>query len=334
MDREELAALVQSYASPYIDARPHGVLSVGVCDATMRQRFVFGRVDPAVRPVYEIGSITKVFTAILFADLVETGLLRADDPLEKFLGHLVAKPFPAGGVTLQQLVTHTSGLPRLPRNIWWRSVIHDWRNPYAKYTADDLYRYLARFRPRDRGHDPVAKYSNLGVALLAHVMSLVTGHTFATMVEERISRRIGLRETFVSTVSTGPPLVQGYGRKGKPMRPWDAGLFVGAGGLCASLQDMLTFLRAQFAEDALSCMRQCHRDTGIAVVDSPLHMGWGWMVGPSGMVVHNGRTGGHSSWIGFHLIRQAGVVVMSNYADGSDLDTIGLGIAKQIVGIT
>jgi len=128
--------------------------------------------------VFEIGSITKVFTALLLADTVARGEVKLTDPVEKYL--------PAEGrpksvdnkpISLLDLVTYTSGLPRLPTNF----SPQDKANPYADYTVEQLYKFLSEYTPR---YYPGShyEYANLGFGLLGHVLALQAGRSYEELV--------------------------------------------------------------------------------------------------------------------------------------------------------
>src|SRR5208283_4407870 len=112
--------------------------------------------------VFEIGSITKVFTALLLADMAQRGEVALTDPVSKYLPKGVKMPGRNGhAIMLQDLATHTSGLPRLPSNMKPK----DFMNPYADYTPELLYQFLSSYElPRDPGSK--WEYSNLGAGLL------------------------------------------------------------------------------------------------------------------------------------------------------------------------
>ena len=143
----------------------------GQTDAIIKERRAVAGVVEATRPatlygdaeaIYEIGSISKVFTATLLADMVNRGEVALAEPIAKFLPKTVKVPERNGKqITLQDLATHKSALPRLPTNLQPK----DPTNPYADYTVDNLYAFLnSHTLTRDIGAQE--EYSNLGVGLL------------------------------------------------------------------------------------------------------------------------------------------------------------------------
>ena len=143
---------------------------------------------------FEIGSITKVFTASVLADMVAKGEVKLDDPVAKYLPTSVKIPTRNGRqITLLDLATQSSGLPRMPDNLHPK----DEANPYADYTVDQMYSFLSSYQlPRDIGSK--YEYSNLGVGLLGHALALRAGKSYEDLVTERILRPLGMNDTRIT----------------------------------------------------------------------------------------------------------------------------------------
>ena len=165
---------VRAILANRIDVQHQGVgIVVGLIDRHGRRIVAHGTFDKDTRPVngdtlFEIGSATKVFTSLLLAEAVKRGEVALDDPVAKYLPSSVKVPERGGRkITLLDLATHTSGLPRLPLNMNPK----DASNPYADYTVQQMYEFLASYTlPRDPGS--MYEYSNLGGGLLGHVLAL------------------------------------------------------------------------------------------------------------------------------------------------------------------
>ena len=181
-----------------IDAQRRGVgIVVGVIEPAGRRVVSYGRFqagDP--RPlngdtVFEIGSVTKVFTALLLADMVQRGEAAMDDPVSKYLPPEIKVPERDGRlITLQDLATHSSGLPRLPTNL----TPKDPANPYADYSVEQLYEFLPTYElTRDIGSK--YEYSNLGGGLLGHVLARGAGMDYEALVRSRICELLGMDST-------------------------------------------------------------------------------------------------------------------------------------------
>src|SRR5688572_26776425 len=234
-----------------LQARVDGGKAVGIVagtiDATGKRTIAaYGTPGPGALTldadsVFEIGSITKVFTAILLADMAERGEVALDDPIRKFLPATVRVPSRAGrSITLLDLSTQTSGLPRLPDNL----KPADLRNPYADYTVAQMYDFLSRHElRRDIGAE--FEYSNLGVGLLGHVLALHAGMSYEALVKQRILDPLGMTHTAVTlTPWMTEHLAKGHDAKGAVAANWDIPTLAGAGALRSTLNDMLKFARA------------------------------------------------------------------------------------------
>jgi serine-type D-Ala-D-Ala carboxypeptidase/endopeptidase len=191
--------------------------------------------------IFEIGSITKVFTSLLLADMVNRREVALDDPAAKYLPELVQMPERSGkSITLHDLSTHTSGLPRLPSNFKPKDPF----NPYADYSVDDLYQFLSGYElPRDPGSE--FEYSNLGGGLLGHVLACRAGTDYENLIRSRITQPLGMPDTRI-TLSSSMKQRMATGHSGMlaPVANWDLPTLAGAGALRSSANDMLTFLEA------------------------------------------------------------------------------------------
>jgi CubicO group peptidase (beta-lactamase class C family) len=294
-----------------------------------------GPSPPAANTIFEIGSVTKVFTATLLAVMVEEGLVTLEDPVQRYLPAGVELPVRGRPITLADLATHTAGLPRLPHGFFVRSVRHR-RNPYAWFTADDLYGGLPATRlRREPGGRP--RYSNLGYGLLGQVLAQRAGRSYEQLIRERICRPLELADTGVSVPAAARGrFAQGHNRHGRPVPHWDLPALAGAGALRSTVTDLLAFLRVQLGEGdpalaraaALTHAARWRHRRGWAV-------GLGWSRLPllgteHELLFHNGATGGFRSFVAFVPATHTGVVVLSNSA--RSMDALGLRILERING--
>jgi serine-type D-Ala-D-Ala carboxypeptidase/endopeptidase len=258
--------------------------------------------------IYEIGSVTKVFTTSLLADLVRKGELNLDDPVHRFLPPNVRMPSYGGtDITLEHLATHTSGLPRLPKNLKVTRATRS--NPYAGYSVAQLYEFLSGHtlskRPPTR-----LRYSNLGVGLLGHVLANVAGTDYERAVRERICMPLGLTDTVITlSDKQRERLIPGHTARGKPTPLWDAPTLAGAGALRSTARDLVRFLSAQMGSGdhpVVEALVMCH--SARSVLNKPLRIGLGWMIiprGPNSLLWHNGGTGGFTTFVGF--VKEKGI---------------------------
>ena len=273
--------------------------------------------------VFEIGSVTKVFTAILLADMVERGKVSLSDPISKYLPKSVKTPTRGGKeITLLDLASHRSGLPRLPGNL----APKDPQNPYADYSVEQMYAFISGYTlTRDIGAK--YEYSNLGYGLLGHILALRARTDYETLVRTRIARPLEMDSTGIKlTPEMRARLAAGHNPVRLPVPNWDLPTVAGAGAVRSTVNDMLKFMAANLGlkkSPLLAAMQNTHQsrnDTGVP----DLEIGLGWHIlkkFDTEVVWHNGGTGGYHSFIGFDQKRHRGVVVLSN--SSNDIDDIG-----------
>ena len=272
--------------------------------------------------LYEIGSITKVFTGILLADMVIRGELTLRTPVKDLLPQRVSVPERDGRqITLLDLSTHTSGLPRLPSNMSPANRA----NPYADYTVRRLYAFLARHTlRRDVGSE--YEYSNLGVGLLGHALARKAGSSYEDLVVSRIADELDMESTRITlSRSRRARMARGHSN-GTEVASWDIPTLAGAGALRSTAADMLRFLSANLGlttTGLANAMRMSH-ETRPDIV-GPVGLGWHIIEREGSHIVwHNGGTGGYHAFAGFDLAKRIGVVVLSNSTQS--IDDIGLHI--------
>lgn len=284
--------------------------------------------------VFEIGSVTKVFTTALLADMVRRHEVSLDDPISKYLPSTVRVPSRGGKqITLGDLATQSSGLPRLPTNLNPGNMT----NPYADYTVQMMYDFLSGYElPRDIGSK--FEYSNLGVGLLGHVLALRAKKSYEALLTERILLPLGMRDTrIVLTPAMKSRLAVGHDDLGKPVANWDLPTLAGAGALRSTVNDMVKFLAANFDSTtgpvslALAHAHGPFRDTG----NPGMRIGLAWMTLSSfgaPLVWHNGQTGGYHSFLGYDPANARGVVILTN--SSNNIDDIGFHILDARSPIT
>lgn len=286
----------------------HSVFVHGAADATG------GALDEDA--VFEIGSITKLFTALLLADMVHRGEAALDEPVAALLPSGTRVPDRHGRpITSLRLANHTSGLPKLPSDL-----PPDSPEPYDGYTPERLYAVLAGHQlARTPGEG--FEYSNLGAGLLGHALGRRAGQDYADLVASRILRPLGMSSTAVHL----PPALaarfaSGHDDSGEPLPAWDLGVLAGAGGLRSTVPDMLLFLEALMDGTGplapAAALLMAPRDTGGLGLGLPQ---------PEGHVIlqHNGGTGGFRSYAGCVPAWRHGAVVLANAMTGA-CDDLGI----------
>lgn len=284
--------------------------------------------------VFEIGSITKVFTTLVLEQMVEEGKVKLEDPISKYLPESVKVPTRNGKqITFLDLATQSSGLPRLPGNF----KPADLGNPYADYTVQNLYDFLSGYTlTRDIGSS--YEYSNLGMGLLGHVLTLVSKQDYEAMVTQRICKPLGLASTRITLTSDMKArLATGHNSFLQPVANWDLPTLAGAGALRSTANDLIRFVGANLGlvktslYGAMEKTQQTQRPAG-----SPeLQIGLAWHTikkYDSEIVFHDGGTGGYRSLIAFDRAKKTGVVVLSN--SEVDINDIGLHLLNEKYELT
>lgn len=319
-------AAIQELIESRIDENRAVGIVVGLMEADGSTRiFVAG--DPGAdaraldgQSVFEIGSITKVFTAIVLADMVAKGEVAYDDPVAKFLPEgEVSMPTRSGKqITLLDLATHRSALPRLPDNL----KPADESNPYADYTVEKMYEFLSsHVLRRDIGAE--AEYSNLGTGLLGHVLARVNDSSYEELVRQRILAPVGMSSTAINlNDDTQRRLAQGHDLAGNPTSNWDFSILAGAGALRSDVNDMLKFIAANVgaARSPLEeAMRDSHRERNSLGGNMAIGLNWIILTAADDKIIwHNGGTGGYRSFAGFDPDRGVAAVVLTNSSHGAD----------------
>jgi CubicO group peptidase (beta-lactamase class C family) len=331
---QPLRAVIDSLGRDLVAGHPGGAV-IGVVADGEQMVVGFGATDPSGTPptaqtLFEIGSVTKTFTGLLLADAIERGTIGADDPVAQYLPDSLNIPALEGEPsTLVQLVTHRSGLPRIPSNLLPPANPAD---PYAHYTVADLYAFLEGYQPSSPS-DSAYAYSNLGMGLLGHALARRADTSYTALVQQRIAGPLGLDDTRIDLAPAQQErFAQGYNPAGAPTPPWHIPTLAGAGALRSTTADMLTYVHAHLtAADATRLGRAMQRaTTPIASADlgdnaafARTRIGYAWHVTPRDgqtVVWHNGGTGGFSSFVGFNRDAGQGVVILTSMG----------GIASQV----
>jgi D-alanyl-D-alanine-carboxypeptidase/D-alanyl-D-alanine-endopeptidase len=296
---------------------------VGIIDKEGARYFNFGNVKMNGAPanehsIYEIGSISKVFTAILLAQQVLDGKVKLDDPAQKYLPKEVKVPQRGGKeILLANLSDHTSGLPRMPSNF----TPADPGNPFADYTVAQLYSFLTSYElTRDIGS--AYEYSNLAQGLLGHILALNAGMSYEALMIKTIASPLRMTETKISLDDKMKKnLASGYSN-GVPVENWDIPTLAGAGAIRSSTYDMLKFLAANLGltkSPLQAAMTMTHQVRHDKAGDMRVGLAWHIAKGKNGDVIwHNGGTGGYRTFAGFVKETSMGVVVLTNSTAGAD----------------
>jgi D-alanyl-D-alanine-carboxypeptidase/D-alanyl-D-alanine-endopeptidase len=270
--------------------------------------------------VFEIGSITKVFTALLLANMVRRGEVGLDDPVSRHLPSDFKVPLRDGReITLADLATHTSGLPR------WPLLSGDSRpsqaaiDAAARISLQDFKAWLANAAlPQNPPAAGAWWYSNVGYALLGMALANRAGRPYEALLQTRVIDPVGLRDTtFHPTPAMGPRVAEGHDPDLKPLPPFEAGIFVAAGALRSSPRDLARFAAAILPGSRSPIARD--QELLLTVRREALWLGGkqalGWEVldAPGGTFVNkDGVTFGQTASMSFDPDRRTAVIAFSN----------------------
>ena len=292
---------------------------IGIVDENGRDFYGYGETTletnetPNEHTLYEIGSISKVFTATLLAQMVENGDLEYSNTVGSLLPQEVSVPTrQQRAITLEHLATHASGLLNNPP-----SLVHNSPdNPFSPYPPEKLYAFLNGYQlTRTPGSE--YEYSNLGMGLLGHALSLQAGSSYEEALTERLLKPLGLLDTTL-TPSPDQRLRRAQGYNGVVARPeFIMDSLAGAGQILSTVDDMLAFLEYQLGlqQTSLSPVLDATQERRFSTGSPGQDMGLGWIITQAGsdtLRFHDGATIGHNSFAGFSTRLQKGVVVFSN----------------------
>ncbi len=332
---------ILAIAQPYVEAEIINCAAIGVIDGDSRLTMSvgqFSKTDPSKadeNTIFEIGSISKVFTGILLADAIKRGIVTADQPVDDLLPSGVRMPVlkrsPDRKISLTQLSTHVSGLPRMPDN--FGDV--DPTDPAANYSAENMFEFL-KSHELSRKPGIAEEYSNLGVGLLGVVLSRKQEVDYETLLRSRITAPLKMADTSLElsadqTKRLAPPHDAGC----DPSSNWTFQAMAGAGGIRSTVNDMLKFAQANIETpdgeigSAIDlAFSQQRKPKGLRSNT----MGFGWMINPKSETRwHNGGTGGYHSMMFVNRKDRRAVVVLCNTAT-PEVDTLASEIMALVSG--
>ena len=271
-------------------------------------------VVPRDNSIFELGGITKVFTASLVELMVEEGLMDYETSLNEYLPKSIRND--KSDITLLEAITHTAGMPRLPHGIGKRE--REANNPYAYYAKSDLFDFYKNYYPIDEVENRY-QYSHVTYALIETAIENITGERFEDVLNEKLLKPMQLEDTNIRLNDEQKSrLSPGYNILGNKTRPWRFSSFKGSVGMKSSVKDMLVFMSTQmgggnpsFAE-SFADMHAPMYDTELAKNN---FIGKSWHIIQKknhNIVLHAGSTSGHQSFIGFVKETNTGVVILSN----------------------
>jgi CubicO group peptidase (beta-lactamase class C family) len=283
---------------------------------------------PTVHSIYEIGSISKTFTATLLAFAVNEGKAKLNDPVNKYLPKdIPALEFNGKPITLEGLSNHSSGLPRLPDNL--KEVKED--NPYHNYDEQAMMEFLRHVKlTREQGAE--YEYSNFAVGLLGVILEKIYKKPYDQLVLEKICTPLQMTETiqYISKKDTAL-FVSGHNEQGKPVSQWDFKAIAAAGALRTSTTDLIKYANANLFTN-ITGLNKAIQLTHIKTFSKGINevgLGWHFIKLNDHMILsHGGGTGGFRTTISFDTEKKIAVVILSNSA--IDLQSEGYKILSRL----
>jgi len=342
MSRQTLPDIVATFARPFIENGTNLGLVIGVLDGEDKRIFGYGKrsiasdAPPDGDTIFAIGSVTKAFLSLIVHQLVQEGALSLSDNLEDLLPKDVELSDAARKITVGQLLTHSSGLPRQPNDLqMFVSLIN------YTFTGENIYRHIDAHKVfevlRDFDPDPdevgAYRYSNIGSGILAKVVELRTQKSLEVLLNEQILSRIGARDTaYHLTSEQSFRMAEGhvgdspfFMSRNTPTAQWDMGnILSGAAGLYSTANDLLEFARYRISLGS-SAMKTTPIHKGILSVSSKAaqRSSYGWMVDDfdeygAQIIFQYGIISGYSAYIGVEPNRKIAVVVLANNFNWDD----------------
>jgi len=320
---------VDSVALGYMRRLPPVGLSIGILRAGKTSFYGYGETVkgngkiPDAGTLFEIGSISKTFTATMLGLAVGEGKLKLDDPVNHYLPDSIPSLQYEGKVaTIRMLSNHTSGIPRMPWH--FQATVVNSKDPYASYTMSDLYGFL-RVLKLGRAPGSGFEYSNAAVGLLGTILQKQYGKSYEELLLSLVAGPLGMDDTRVN-IRRGDSarFASGYDDKGNYNGPWNlSAAFAGAGAIRSTVRDMLKYAAAEMGEPGVpgALARAMQLTQTETFHDGHNRIGLGWIFLSSGgddILFHNGGTGGYRSYVGINVKKKIAVVLLSNCGIGVD----------------
>lgn len=307
---------------------------VGILDEGERRYFTAGFARPDSKTifdsttVFEIGSITKTFTAYVLMQVLQENKISENALVLNYLPEEVQQNKKLAHISFLSLMNHTSGLPRLPNNI---TLLN--KAPYDDYTAEKLFAFLSTCNPKPDGN---SNYSNLGAGLAGVLAQRISGKTFNQLIEKYITIPFKMGNAPVNNAANTS---QGYFSASEKTAYWNMDVLAPAGGLQYNTSQVLTYLQNMSMPPATGNAKQVvdKLTTNSIALTPQLGVGLGWHIFDYNTLQpiywHNGGTFGFSTFCAFAKDKSKAVVVVINQFNKNGIgDRLGITIIKRMLG--
>jgi CubicO group peptidase (beta-lactamase class C family) len=271
--------------------------------------------------VFEIGSITKIFTATLLAQQVQKGALSLDTPVRKLVPFPLKTPGRDGvDLTLKHLADHTSGMCHQPPGLNLHAILHlHPREPFKDYDRARFEHYLRREMQLQFTPGTKYSYSNMGMSLVGYILSLRTGRSYEALLQEGLFGPLDMRSSTTELARVRDRVVIGVEREGRAAPNWDMNALAPAGGIKTSAEDFAKFVHAQFEPDSAIALTQ----QATFKIEDNYFVALGWHVidrkNGERWLNHGGGMAGYTAIVNVNVRRRCGVVVLSNLGNAHKL---------------
>lgn len=282
--------------------------------------------------IFEIGSITKVFTATLLSTFVTEKKLKLDDNIQDYFEFKINID---KKITLKELANHTSGLPRLPSNL--NLLFVDQNNPYKDYDKEKLTEYLTSKIKVNQEPGTKYQYSNLGAGILGFELASIFNSSYENLLQNKIFKKYKMKNSTSKRENIKSGLVKGLNPIGEITKNWDFDVLAGGGSIFSTVEDLSKFALAQF-DDRNSELTLTQKSTFKANDNMSIGLGWHILKRTNGsrLIWHNGGTGGYTSSMALDLENNNGVIILSNVSAFNkkmgNIDQLCFGLIRTLNG--
>ena len=306
-------------------------LSIAIVENGKTKYYGVIKINDTLKPIdnqnkiFEIGSLTKVFTSTVLAKLVTEKRISLDENINSFYPFKFKNDIE---INFRSLANHTSGLPRLPDNLDLTNEI----NPYQDYDKNKLDEYLENKLKLENEPSKKYLYSNLGAGILGYTLGLSQKTSFQTLVQKYIFDKYKMKNSFTTSKNLKDNLIKGINEKGEPASNWDFDVLFGGGGILSTTEDLAKFSNAQF--DTKNTELGLTRKSTF-VINDKMKIGLGWHILPTKngneIYWHNGGTGGYSSSMSVDVNQKKSVIILANVAGINDkTDALNFELLKNL----
>ena len=330
--RNEVDKIIKYDTQLEIDDNPGFIISI--IDQDSIYHLPYGKVysdsntAPTQNDIYEMGSITKSFTALLTLALQERGILSLTDSINQYITEYYQND-EMSGVTIHDLLIHQSGLPISPDFIGKKT--NGVGSPYENYDKIDLLNFYKKFNPKDKKS---FKYSHTNYGLLEIILENATESSIEYLFDQYIFSKLLMHQTHMMNDSTAVTI--GYDKANRERQPWKYKSHYASEGIVSTSTDLIKFVKAQFADKSNSLtesIKECQKIQIEKSLNKSISSTYGWHIsnrksGQFPIYTNTGRTSGHNAFIAFVKETKTAVIILSNSVLGTE--DLGMQILRMI----